>query len=383
MCFSKRWRSLLAVAIVSSSGAQAADIRLNGFASVVAGMTLSEGESVSGESARFVADDPSGGVYDDDLSFRPDTVFGLQVSADLGDGLSVTGQVTGHGGEEFEANVAWAYVTYEFNANWSLVAGRQRTPLFYYSDFLDVGYAYHWIRPPTEINIPIDTSETLTLNYFGSLDDWDNQFTVFAGTAEAISPNVGPIGAKNTVGVVAKTASSWLQLRASYASGEFYADALESFGQGEDDPLDLSFYGLAAQLIFGETTITAEVMQYEFEDPLFGIGWTEYSGAYISLSHRFGVFTPHITFSTQDQDLENALYLPDFTNPDLTQAQFIGDATESAESVTIGLRWDFHRAAAFKFEYQTRTDESDAVVIATKGDVLEVDLISAGIDVTF
>lgn len=383
MFFQHKWRYLVAFVAAFSAGTQAADIRLNGFASMVAGMTLNEAELPGGDKATFTADEPSNGVYDDDFSFRPDSIFGLQISADLGDGLSVTGQITGAGGEDFEANLAWAYVTYEFNQNWSVNLGRQRTPLFNFSDFLDVGYAYHWIRPPTEANISIDTSETVTFNYFGSTDNWDNQVTLYAGSAEADSPFVGPIGVQNTVGMVAQTSSSWLKLRASYASGEFFTDALEAFGQGEDNPVDVEFAGLAAQLNFGDTTLIAEYMQFEFADPLVAIGWTKYSGAYVSLAHRFGVITPHITFSTQNQDVENAVHLPDFTNPDFTQAAFIGDATQSANSITVGVRWDFHRAAAFKVEYQTRTDESDASVIAARGDVLEVDLVSAGIDVTF
>jgi hypothetical protein len=79
----------------------------------------------------------------------------------------------------------------------------------------------------------------------------------------------------------------------------------------------------------------------------------------------------------------SAVFLPDYSAPDFTQAVPIGDATEKAESITVGVRWDFHRAAAFKLEYQTRTDESDPVVLAVKGEVAEVDVVSAGIDVTY
>lgn len=378
-----KWRYLVAVAAMCSASTQAADIRLNGFASLVAGMTLNQGELSNGDPATFTADDPSNGIYDDDFTFRPDSIFGLQISADLGDGLSVTGQITGAGGEDFDANLTWAYLTYEFNPNLSVNIGRQRTPLFNFSDFLDVGYAYHWIRPPTEANVPIDTSEIVSFNYVGSTDNWDNQATVYFGSADANSPFIGPIGAKNSIGLVLETSSSWLKLRASYLAGEFFADALEAAGQGEDDPVDLEFAGLAAQLNFGNTTIISEYMQYEFADPLAAIGWTKYSGAYVSLAHRFGVITPHITFSVLDQDVENAVFFEDYANPDPTQAVFIGDATQSAESVTVGVRWDFHRAAAFKLEYQTRSDESDAAFISARGDFYEVDLVSAGIDVTF
>ena len=34
------------------------------------------------------------------------------------------------------------------NAEWSAKAGRQRLPRFRYSDFLEVGHAYPWLRPP-------------------------------------------------------------------------------------------------------------------------------------------------------------------------------------------------------------------------------------------
>jgi len=377
-------RKLIAGALVlTASGVQAADVRLNGFASVVGGKTLSQGELADGSQATFVADEASNGVYNEDVSFRPDSIFGLQISAELGEQVSVTGQITGTGGEDFDANVAWAYLTYNFDNHWSVNIGRQRTALFYFSDFLDVGYAYHWIRPPTETNLPIDTYEGIQFSYNGSLGNWDNSVQFYGGATDAVSPNIGGIGMKNTVGLIAKTSTDWLQLRASYHVGEFYADVLEPFGQGKDEPVDLTFASLAAQFNFGNTTIIAEAIHYEFEDALFAVGWTKFSGAYVSIAQRIGSFTPHITYSTSDQDLESAIYFPDYQNPDLSQAAFIGDATESADSITVGFRWDFHRAAAFKMEYQTRSDESDAAVISAKGDALEVDLITMGIDVTF
>lgn len=92
-------------------GASAADVNINSFASIVGGQTLSEGDlrtagTLNGENAVFISDAPSIGIYDDDISFKPDTIFGLQISSQLGDGLSVTGQITGAGGEDFDANIA-------------------------------------------------------------------------------------------------------------------------------------------------------------------------------------------------------------------------------------------------------------------------------------
>ena len=65
---------------------------------------------------------------------------------DLGEGLSVTGQIVARGVNDFDANFEWAYISYEINDNWTVQAGKKRLPLFYYSDFFDVGYAYVWMR---------------------------------------------------------------------------------------------------------------------------------------------------------------------------------------------------------------------------------------------
>lgn len=132
--------SLLASAIgLIATPALATDIRIDGFANIVAGQMISD------------TDDGSLYGYDEDLSFSPESNYGIQFRGDLQEGLSVTAQIVGRGSEEFDATVTWAYLTYEINDELSLKAGRSRVPYFIYSDFLDIGYAYHWIRPPPKL----------------------------------------------------------------------------------------------------------------------------------------------------------------------------------------------------------------------------------------
>lgn len=381
-----------AIALTSvSSPTLAADIRFNGFASVVAGKTLSEGTDrnrftgVETDST-YTADQPTEGVYDDDISFKPDSIFGLQVSVNLGNGLGVTGQITGSGGEDFDANVAWAYITYDFNENWSLQAGRQRLPLFYYSDFLDVGYAYHWIRVPQDLPAAFnDTFEGLKFAYTNSGDEWDWRFDLYGGSSN-VDVSGFSVNMEKILGGVAKVSNDWLQLRATYMTTDIDIDEATAFTyRGEpqltdDNPLVYDFAGIAAHATLGNGFLVAEYALSNVDDPLGADndadGFDGNVGWYISYGHRFGDITPHITFSQLTSDTSSEA-------PSLTS-----DAEEESDTWTVGIRWDFHPNAAFKFEYATRDQSSDNEienVIGGFGDGTprEVDVISAGFDIIF
>jgi hypothetical protein len=147
-------KKLLPICLISSvfcSAPVLAEINITGFASINAGKVLSgSGVPQYVVEPTFLADYPLVSTYDEDIDFAPESLIGLQFSADLLDGLSVTAQLVSRGANDFKAKFEWAYVSYELNENWTIQAGRKRLPLFYYSDFFDVGYAYTWIRPPAD-----------------------------------------------------------------------------------------------------------------------------------------------------------------------------------------------------------------------------------------
>lgn len=373
-------RCALATSILLASTAYADlgsdSLRINGFASVVGGMTLNQGSNADGSvEATFEADSPSNGVYDSDLSFKPDSVYGLQITSDLGNGLSVTGQIVGSGGSDFEADVAWAYIKYQFNPSWAVLAGRQRLPLYLYSDYLAVGYAYHWMRPPTEINSALETLDGINVQREGSLGNWDTRLQIYGGTSDNYVPGLGAdTGLSNCYGFVYQISNDWLQIRASYRSADIYFDASFLPYQTKDDPVGSTFYGLATSMNFGQLFVVAEATYREFDDPIILSGGRKTNNGFISTGYRFGSLTPHITYSMQHTD---ALESTPFLNPGLVGYE------EGDHSITAGLRWDFHPKAAFKVEYQSRTDDADKEVIAIKGNVRDIDLVSVGVDVIF
>ena len=137
-----------------------ADVQINGFANLIAGMTLDDDESVYD--------------YNSDVSFDPASVFGLQVRGEISDKLSATAQVVGRGRDDYNADFEWAYMTYSLSNTTSISAGRIRLPLFKYSASLDVGYSYHWLTPPDAVyGIDFNNIDGVRVDYANYAGDWE------------------------------------------------------------------------------------------------------------------------------------------------------------------------------------------------------------------
>ena len=177
----KLQKIILLGAFISASSY--AEINISGFASINAGKVLSgTGVPQYGVEPTFLADYPNVSAYTEDLSFSPESLIGLQVSGDLGEGLSVTGQLVARGVNDFEANFEWAYISYDINDNWTIQAGKKRLPLFYYSDFFDVGYAYVWMRAPADnYTWQVFNYKGVNLLYSGSVGDWGVSANIYTG----------------------------------------------------------------------------------------------------------------------------------------------------------------------------------------------------------
>ena len=74
------------------------DLRINGFLSVGASMADSD-------DAHFTGSDNQGG-------FKSDNVLGLQISKQINDSTSATGQLVSRGIDDYKTEAAWAFVTY-------------------------------------------------------------------------------------------------------------------------------------------------------------------------------------------------------------------------------------------------------------------------------
>ncbi|EKM94801.1 hypothetical protein C211_15585 [Stutzerimonas degradans] len=98
-------------------------------------------------------------------SWRGDQLskFGAQLSYGLTDRVGVTVQATAKAQQdEWKANLEWAYLSWQTTDQLMLRAGRLRSPVYMYSESLDVGYSYPWLRLPDEVY-----SQVQVTNYEG------------------------------------------------------------------------------------------------------------------------------------------------------------------------------------------------------------------------
>ena len=85
--------------------------------------------------------------------------FGGQVQYGVTDAVGLTVQATAKAyGNEWKPTIEWAYLSWQANDELMVRTGRLRTPVYQYSESLDVGYSYPWLRLPDEVYSLIQAS---------------------------------------------------------------------------------------------------------------------------------------------------------------------------------------------------------------------------------
>jgi hypothetical protein len=85
--------------------------------------------------------------------------FGTQFQYGLADTLGVTVQLTAKPAQdEWKANLEWAYLSWQSTDNLMVRFGRLRTPVYMYSESIDVGFSYPWLRLPDEVYSQVQIS---------------------------------------------------------------------------------------------------------------------------------------------------------------------------------------------------------------------------------
>lgn len=368
---------LIGVSILSAQALPTfAEIDINGFATVAGGATTSKNDTIYG--------------YDSDVNFEPDSLLGLQISSDLTEGLSATAQLISKGADDWEVDAEWAYISYEFTDYFKMLAGKQRAPFYSYSDYIDVGYAYHWIRPPEGVyNLPFDSVTGLGMLYTQPLGPVDSTIQFLYGRNNediSISGTSGNTDTKDLASLSWAVTYNWLTLRAGYSVGELNLD-LDS----------AQFDALVAGWTAAGFTNQADHLEASEDDATFAqagftidinnilvVGeWTELDtgdnflakqeSAYISFGYKFGSVMPHITYGEDEDTADSSAFMsvPSGLDPaldvlKLSSIGFVESQKEESEYVTVGVRWDFHDSAALKLEYTDFKDQlgtSDASLV--------------------
>lgn len=341
----------LASLITLSSSAMASvqinnNIRLDGFLSVGAGQINGDIE---------IAD------YDDTLSFSADTIVGLQLSSRINDSTDATVQLVSRGSETFETEAAWAYLTYHANPKTTIRFGRLRTPHFYYSDFLEVGYAYHWIRPPSDVyRLDIVSSlNGIDITRRFNFDQNSGYLQAFFGRVKRSFDFQNPVtGAdqtfnlqlKNFAGVVAGLEIGRLDTRISAQSVDVSFE--DAAGNEIFDGDRATFFDAAATWNLSSIGVIAEYNVINFDSPFI----PDDTAYLVGITYQKSLFTPHLTFTQRDSD--------------------VGGPNDGSNSVIAGLRFDYDVNSALKFEIQHTETTNDGTTESGQ-------LYSVALDVIF
>lgn len=320
----------LATAILLSNSALAANFDFNGFGTIAAGAIL-EGDG-------YIADYPNLGVYEKSLDFGQETRLGLQGKANIDDKLSATLQLMSRAANDYELQVEWLYATYNISADTNIQIGRMRMPVYYYSDYMDVGYAYPWIRIPADTySLDVTNFNGVKLNSTFKTGDVYYRLSVYGGNEsnpqdelmsylfESFTTNIDR-DFENILGTALDVTWAGLSARVTYAQASM--DETQTYGDGSTGIIDydIDFYDAFVKYEFDSGfAIMAEYNKYKpFYQSYFG-----------SATYQTGVFTYYLNWSQFD----------------------LGTPFEKHDTTSIGVRYDLGDTYAVKFDLSSMSDE--------------------------
>lgn len=354
------YKGLLTAMVLSSAPVFAVDYDFSGYISAVGGTVL-DGDSSSAYLSEileydcpcFVADYTQAGIYEDTgISFKPDSGYGVKGQVSFNDAISLTAQVEGKGGNDFEPLVSWLFMRWNITSKLSVDIGRKALPLYFYSDFINVGYAYPWIRPTGDIyGWPLSSYNGISASYSDDLGEGSYTLSAWYGNEEDddnIAYNNVYWGEKSyyiewskILGGSFEYSYDWLTFRAVIMKNISTEEVtLLEDGSTEivSDHVDQKFYGLALVIDYENILFQSEYNQFNADD-------FNSEGYLLGLGYRYKQLTPMISFSSYSDDD------PSFGNDD-------EDGHQVNNTLSYSLRWDFMKSAAFTVQYDVLTDKS-------------------------
>ena len=339
-----------------------------------------------------------------DASFETDTRFGLQISSDVAEDMSVVAQLLGTGIDgNFDAIVEWAYVDYKPTDWLSIHAGKIKQPVYLVNDYVEVGYAYPWIRPPVEVyylNNPLNTVNGIEFLLQFPVGPGVLSLQPYFGSNRDDVPNTGGVGyfeAEKIRGIDIKYSGKGYTAHASSFSCDvnMYGNLngvetafgfpvnIDLNGKGKCEVNSAGFnLDMANVVVYAEwqKRLTNETLARPFGDQ---DAW------YTTLGYRFGKWLPHITFASIDGKSS------DVSPAAITCASFPGSCVVPGvgtfasgdpmfnfpvsiqTSVTYGLRYELNDSAALKIEHSVVDVEQDTNTLTNAGQMFNFGLFDS------
>ena len=297
------------------------------------------------------------GIYEKEKGwqFDQESLIGVQIKKEFSSTFSATAQLIARANNPNQGSrptVDWAYLTWQPSEDsaWTFQAGRFRIPLYYYSDYLYVGYAYPWVRPAPDVyGWPIFAYNGANVSYRTQLGQSDWAMTATAWTGSYSQSN-NAYYTRMYYGT--PTDDAWKKILGASLTvnnGIFDVRAMmmrheETVSQNDpvagtvyllkDQPTRI--YGLSANMDYKNWLVKTEVDRFEQKNPALGIN-NIYKYALIGVGYNYGAWTPMYTYS---------------------QYTTVTEPIEARSSHYLSLRWDFRKNMALKVQYDISKDKS-------------------------
>ena len=318
--------------------------------------TLSAKPGINYNCPCFISNFERAGIYNyKKTDIAPDSVLGVQGDFKFSPDFSATAQAVARGADR-SVYMDWAYVSYRFNSSLTFQAGRKRSPLYYYSDFMYVGYDYPWVRTPQDLYAwQIFDYDGANLMYSTNLGSWSLSSNVWAGTRTTKD--------NTTLGNLyysSKIEESWKPMVGAYIDATnnvidarvvYMHTSVDRFAVAPDGTKSLVMSGENGVLVNGVgqafygVSLNADYKNWIVRSELNLVDRPSVKNTYTAQMYSGGYqLDKHTLMLTWSQFQERAKYWP--------------TGVEKHSTQTLSYRYDFAPSQSFKLQYDKIKDES-------------------------
>lgn len=349
--------SLALAGIAAGPGARADDadtpsaFKLSGFVSIVGGRISGSmpadydgPTTIDGNDCPcYTADWGNAGIYREKFSLAPESRAGIQGKYTLNAQVNFVGQLVIRGSDT-TPNVQWAYASFAPSKNWEFQLGRKRIPLYFYSDFQDIGASFPWITVPPELyGWEATNYNGASARYKTTIGEGNLSTSLFAGK-ETVKDSLyqrlyydskTKVVWNKLIGGDVELTRGVLTLRGVYMQATVRTtNPIEAL----DDTARLKAYGIAANVDLDNWFVLTELTQLTRD---FDAGYRVTAPAFtVGAGYHFGAWTPFLNYASYKErtnDLD--VYAP-----------------QSFKRASLTLRYDLDARSAIKGQVDRHKD---------------------------
>jgi len=242
----------------------------------------------------------------------------------------------------------WGYGRYKVSESLSLKAGRMKYTGNLVSEYVDVGYAYPWVRPPEAIY-----SEDASLSF----ESFNGTAIVFSGGDDIEYSAETYIGAeiedteshKKMGGITLRALNDYGEVKLAYNRSTVLNPGDITDGKNK------TYLTLGLKANWNQWLLITEYVDSEYSD----VPANDTYGAFATVGYKIGQTTPHITYQKYDRK-----------------------TGQNQDSWTLGVRHYLGSAMALKLEVQDIKPEAGGLFVSQPAEN-NVNIISAAINLIF